>query len=155
MQIVLIVLGLLIIFALSAYATQLLITLRKQTQTRKQAELARHDAAEQKRNAVLTDIRYIAAAMVEDRCEVSEGVFRIAKLFDTLSLTEQVAADYPELFKHFERIKDHPIMEARKALPKQERMKLDLARMKSEAELETGILADAQKLMTFELKPSH
>ena len=155
MQIALFAAGLLIIVALATYATQLLLKLRKQTQEREIAQQARQATADAKRESVLTDIRYIAAAMIEDRCEISEGTFRIAKLFDTLSLSERVAADYPNLFTHFKRIKDHPIMEARKALPKQERMKLDLARMKSESELEAGILEDARKLANFQLKASH
>jgi uncharacterized membrane-anchored protein YhcB (DUF1043 family) len=152
---ILIVLGLFIIVALGAYAAGLLLTLRRQGQERQRAEDERRAAVDAKRAAVFEDIRYIAAAMIEDRCEISEGVFRIAKLFDTLSLSERVAPDYPQLFKHFERIKDHPIMEARKALPKQERMKLDLQRMKSESELAEGILADVQRLKDFELKASH
>ena len=93
--------------------------------------------------------------MIEDRCEISEGVVRIGRLFEILSLSERVAPDYPSLFKHFELIKNHPIMDARQALPKQERMKLDLIRMKSEAALEQGISDDAKKLADYQAKAMH
>jgi len=150
-----IILGFIIIVALSSYATFLILKL-KQQKKRQQAEQAEREVtANAKRAQVLDDIRYIATAMIEDRCEISEGVVRIGRLFEILSLSERVAPDYPSLFKHFELIKDHPIMDARQALPKQERMKLDLIRMKSEAALEQGISDDAKKLADYQAKAMH
>ncbi|EGM71848.1 periplasmic/membrane protein associated with DUF414 [Shewanella sp. HN-41] len=141
--------------ALSSYATYLLLKLQRQKQ-RQQAALAEREAiASAKRAQVLDDIRYIATAMIEDRCEISEGVVRIGRLFEILSLSERVAPEFPALFQHFELIKDHPIMEARQALPKQERMRLDLIRMKSEATLEQDISNDAKKLSAYQPKAMH
>ncbi|MCH1929819.1 DUF2489 domain-containing protein [Shewanella sp. A25] len=155
MSTTLIILGFIIIVALSSYATFLLLKLKQQTQ-RQQAIVAEREAtANAKREQVLEDIRYIALAMIEDRCEVSEGVVRIGRLFEILSLSERVAPEFPGLFKHFELIKDHPIMEARKELPKQQRMKLDFVRMKSEAELADAISEDVKKLSTYQLKATH
>ncbi|WP_394497673.1 DUF2489 domain-containing protein [Shewanella sp. ENK2] len=102
-----------------------------------------------KKLKVLDDIKYIASAMLEERCEPSEGVMRIAKLFEALSMSEQMAVEFPSIFEHYDCIKAHPIKEERKALAKQQRMKLDLARMKSEAKLEQGILDDAKKSHNF------
>ena len=150
-----IIFALVIILILASYAGYLLLKLKRQRADARQAEAAKQAAAEAKRDEILGDIRYIAQAMLDDRCEVSEGVVRIARLFDRLSLTERVSPDYPTPFNHFELIKDHPIMEARKALPKQQRMKLDLQRMKSEAEHEEAILAEAKQLAIFRLKPTH
>lgn len=150
-----IILGLAIIVALAIYATVLLRKVSKQQRQAAKVKAEKLAEAEARREQILGDIRYIAQAMLEDRCELSEGVVRIARLFDILSLTERVAGDYPKLFSHFEVIKDHPIMEARQALPKQERMKLDLQRMKSESEHEDAILAEAKLLAEFSLKPAH
>ncbi|MGL5047823.1 MAG: DUF2489 domain-containing protein [Shewanella sp.] len=150
-----IILGLIIIVALSSYAIFLILKL-KQQKKRQQAEQAEREAsANAKRTQVLDDIRYIATAMIEDRCELSEGVVRIGRLFDILSLSERVTPEYPSLFKHFELIRNHPIMDARHALPKQERMRLDLIRMKSEAALEQGITNDAKKLSDYPPKSVH
>jgi len=150
-----VILGFIVIVALSSYATYLLLKLQRQKK-RQQAEQAEREAiASAKRAQVLDDIRYIATAMTEDRCEISEGVVRIGRLFEILSLSERVAPEFPALFQHFELIKDHPIMEARQALPKQERMKLDLIRMKSEAALEQGISDDAKKLSAYQPKAMH
>jgi hypothetical protein len=151
----LLILALVILVPLAAYALFLLLKLKRQTQSKLAAELARQAEAQSKRQQIIDDIRYIAAAMLEDRCELSEGVVRIGKLLDILSLSERVSGDYPALFLHYQRIGSHPIMDARKALAKQERMKLDLLRMKSEVELEDAILAEADKLKDLSWPASH
>ncbi|GGP47760.1 DUF2489 domain-containing protein [Shewanella saliphila] len=150
-----IIIALLIIIALAAYATHLLLTLKRRTEANQKAQAERQAKAEERRQQILTDIRYIAAAMLEDRCELSEGVVRIGKLFDALSMSEQVAGDFPNLFVHYDIIRDHPIMDARKTLPKQQRMKYDLERMKSEAELEQVILDEAKRIAEFDKPTTH
>lgn len=142
----LLLIGSLVIIALATYAGFLLMKLRQQTQAQ-QAKLAeQQQAALQREQAITTDIHYIATAMLEERCELSEGVMRIGKLFAIANLAEQATADYPALFEHFALIESHPIMEARKALPKKQRMQLDLARMKSESALEARILQEAKQI---------
>ena len=145
-----------IVVGLSAYATFLLLKLRKQSQAKAKAKQEYQQQMKAKQESVVEDIRYIAAAMLEERCELSEGVVRIARLFEVAMLTERVSSHYPNLYAHFDCIREHPIMEQRKALEKQERMKLDLVRMKSEAALEAPILKEAKQLQHFELaKFSH
>ncbi|WP_338590971.1 DUF2489 domain-containing protein [Shewanella khirikhana] len=151
----LVIIAVVIVLALAAYAASLLWKLKKQNEARAAVEAERKAATDARRESIFEDIRYIAHAMLEDRCEVSEGVVRIARLFEVLSLSERVSGDYPALFQHFERIRNHPIMEERKALPKQERMKLDFERMKSEAELTEAILDDAKRLKDFKLASCH
>ncbi|QIR15974.1 DUF2489 domain-containing protein [Shewanella aestuarii] len=150
-----IVIGILIIIGLSAYATKLLLQVKRQTEKKLQAQAERDAKADEKRQQILTDIRYIATAMLEDRCELSEGVVRIGKLFDILSMTEQVTPLFPQLFTHYDVIKTHPIMEARQALPKQQRMKLDFARMRSEADLGEAILEEAKQIAEFKAAKNH
>jgi len=142
----LIIIGSTIILLLSAYAANLLLKVRQQTRNQQALLMAQQADAAAKKKALQGDIHYIAVAMLEDRCELSEGVMRIGKLFGLLNLTQEVDSHYPSLFKHFDIIEKHPIMDARKALDKQARMKLDLARMKSEAALEALILEEVQQL---------
>ncbi|MEZ9199475.1 DUF2489 domain-containing protein [Shewanella sp. 10N.286.54.B9] len=149
-----IVIGFFIIVALTTYATYLLLRVRKQNQVRVQQQ-QQAAAAKAKSEELLDSIRYIAAAMLEERCEISEGVMRIAKLFNLVGMSELVSEKYPATFKHFEVIKDHPIKEQRKTLSKQQRMKLDFARMKSEAELEATILEEAKQLSEFDAASLH
>lgn len=150
MYTVFIILGLLIITALSAYAIHLLLQVKQQKQHAIQAKKAQEIAAKERLDKLLDDIRYIAQAMLEDRCEVSEGVIRIAKLFDILGLKEQVTSDYPSLFEHYNVIKEHPIKEQRKSLPKQQRMQLDYLRMRSESKLTAAILDEAKRLTEYQ-----
>ncbi|ABZ78765.1 conserved hypothetical protein [Shewanella halifaxensis HAW-EB4] len=150
-----IVLGVIIIAALSAYATYLLIQVRKQKLLKLKHKQEQADAAKAKANELLDNIRYIANAMVEERCELSEGVMRIVKLSQLVGISELVANHYPATFEHFEVIKEHPIKDQRKALEKQERMKLDFARMRSESELEAKILEEAKRLSELKLGPLH
>ncbi|MCL1062965.1 DUF2489 domain-containing protein [Shewanella benthica] len=151
----LIVIGFIIITALAVYATALLLKLRKQSIQKKKHQQELKDINQARLDEHLNSIRYIATAMLEDRCELSEGVMRIAKLFSILSMSEQVEAQYPAIFKHFAVIQDHPIMAQRKTLEKQQRMKLDFARIRSEAELEADILEEAKQLSSFTPSPLH
>ena len=144
-----IALAIIVIVLLASYAGYLLLKVKKQQQDAVDAKQQRLDEAKAKKQQVLDDIKYIAAAMLEERCEPSEGVMRIAKLFEALSMSEQMAVEFPHIFEHYDCIKAHPIKEARKSLEKQQRMKLDLARMKSEAKLEQGLTEDAQKITQF------
>ena len=144
-----IILGAVIIVALTAYATYLLLQVRKQQQRKIELQQQQAAAAKAKSDELLDNIRYIAAAMLDGRCELSEGVMRIAKLFQIAGMAELVEAQYPATFAHFEVIKSHPIKEQRKQLDKQQRMKLDYARMRSEGALETKILEEAKLLSEF------
>jgi len=155
MTTVLLLLGFITITALAGYTTLLLIKLHKQTALKTQQQQELLDANQAKIDEHLDSIRYIASAMLEDRCELSEGVMRIAKLFGMLSMTEQIEAQYPAIFKHFSVIENHPIMDKRKQLAKRQRMKLDLARMRSEAELGDAIFEEAKKLSHFSPAPLH
>ncbi|MGS0682030.1 DUF2489 domain-containing protein [Shewanella sp. 125m-7] len=150
-----IALGALVIVALTAYATYLLIQVRTQQQLKLQRQQEQAAAAKAKSDELLDNIRYIATAMIEERCELSEGVMRIAKLFQLVGMAELVESLYPATFTHFEVIKSHPIKEERKSLDKQQRMKLDFARMRSEGELEAKILDEAKRLSEFKPELLH
>ncbi|WP_144211691.1 DUF2489 domain-containing protein [Shewanella donghaensis] len=149
MSSIVIVAAIIIVLLLACYAAYLLLQVKKQQKASLEADKQRTVEARAKKQQVLDDIKYIATAMLEDRCEPSEGVMRIAKLFETLSMSEAMVIEFPHIFEHYGCIKDHPIKDARSALPKQQRMRLDLARMKSEAKLEQSLLADAEKLKQF------
>ncbi|QFU20499.1 DUF2489 domain-containing protein [Shewanella eurypsychrophilus] len=155
MTTVLLLSGFIIISLLASYATFLLLKLRKQASQKAKHQQELQDINQARLDEHLSSIRYIATAMLEDRCEISEGVMRIAKLFSILSMSEQVEPEYPAIFKHFNVIQDHPIMEQRKSLEKKQRMRFDFARMRSEAELEAKILEEAKKLTSFAPNPLH
>ncbi|MCU4675865.1 DUF2489 domain-containing protein [Catenovulum sp. 2E275] len=143
---ILIALGGLILAGLAFYAGKLLFQLKAQTQA--------VEAAKQKRdNKIIESIQTIAQAVEQEQCEVSEGALRLAVLFDHLS--DSTTADYPKRYPAVhqlnEKIKHLDVLEARKALPKQERMKQDVIRLKAEAEHKEAVMTEANLISQFSM----
>lgn len=143
-RIYLLVLAALIVLSLAGYAVFLWLKYRAQ-----KAMLADVMAeAKEKHEARLTRIKesvdVIARAMISKQCDLSEGVLRLKPLLDVLG---HKLSQYPAMWALYNVIESHPILADRKALKRNERMKLDLEREAKEAELETGIINECQQLL--------
>lgn len=145
----LILLGLVIIVVLAVIATKLMLQLKQQKRAQAQLALAQQTALKKHDLKVLDSVIIIVRAMKEKQCDIAEGCWRLSVLLDSLKLNEQLSTKFPSIFALYNGIKHMPIREERKKLAKQERMKLDLARMKLEAELEDAIYADIENLHQF------
>jgi hypothetical protein len=138
--------GVMIIAALAFYAVKLLSQLKAQTAKIKQAEqdkkiaLAKHDSK------ILSSVVIIAHAMKEEQCDIAEGCWRLSVLLDSLKLSSGLSAEFPAVFELYDKIKHMPILDARKKLAKNERMKLDFERMKAESDLSAQIKIDVTSL---------
>ncbi|MFT6208127.1 MAG: Na+-transporting methylmalonyl-CoA/oxaloacetate decarboxylase gamma subunit [Colwellia sp.] len=138
--------GVMIIAALVFYAVKLLSQLKAQTAKIKQAEqdkkiaLAKHDSN------ILSSVVIIAHAMKEEQCDIAEGCWRLSVLLDSLKLSSGLSAEFPAVFELYDKIKHMPILDARKKLAKNERMKLDFERMKAESDLSAQIKIDVTSL---------
>ncbi|MBY5993385.1 DUF2489 domain-containing protein [Ferrimonas balearica] len=123
-------LGALIVVALAAYAASLLWQLR-QVKQRQAAAVA------QRRSDLLEQIQLVAKACQQQQCEPSEGALRLVNLLRALpdADQEQLRQRYPVLHELYDNIAHHPILEARKALKRNERMKLDMERAHWESRL--------------------
>jgi hypothetical protein len=138
--------GVIIIAALAFYAVKLLSQLKAQTAKIKQAEqdkkiaLAKHDSK------ILSSVVIIAHAMKEEQCDIAEGCWRLSVLLDSLKLSSGLSAEFPAVFELYDKIKHMPILDARKKLAKNERMKLDFERMKVESDLSAQIKIDVTSL---------
>ncbi|MCW9699788.1 DUF2489 domain-containing protein [Avibacterium sp. 20-129] len=133
----LVALGLLIIVGLTAYAVKLLRALKQQKQQLENARLARVKRLKE-------SIEIIARAMQNGDCNLSEGAIRLKMLLDPLGL--KITA-YPAMVELYEVVKEMPTHQARKALKKNERMRLDLTRESAEAKLEPKILLELNQLL--------
>lgn len=132
----LIIAAVLLVVAMAAYAAFLWRKVYHQNQRIQQAQA--------ERRAKLADsIDIIAMAMVQGQCNVSEGVLRLKPLAEAADLDFTV---YPAMNALHEVVAEMPILEARKQLKRNERMKLDLVRESAEAEHQTQILAEAEIL---------
>ncbi|MBL0458722.1 DUF2489 domain-containing protein [Aeromonas enteropelogenes] len=139
-------LGGLILSGLAIYAGMLLARLKRQQERQLQAILARNER-------ILDSVRVIAHAVLEGQCDYSEGAIRLTNLLDALQIKEgrAFAAEFPGLYGLYEKVKEMPTHEARRALKRNEVMKLDLERSGYEAELESQILKDAAQLKDLQL----
>lgn len=132
------VLGGLIIAALAGYAVYLIRALQKQNHAFKQAKQARAKRLKE-------SIEIIAKAMQNGDCNLSEGVIRLKMLLDPLGIKLQ---QYSAMDALYNVVADMPILEARRELKKNERMRLDLQRESSEADLAESIKMELRQLLT-------
>jgi len=141
-----IVVALIVIVPLAIYAGMLLSQLKKQTADKAIAEQEKQSALKKHDIKILNSVVIIVRAMKEEQCELSEGCWRLSVLLDSLKLSSELNLLFPSVYGLYNGIQHMPILEERKKLPKQERMKLDFERMKLEAELKSKIQQDVSEL---------
>ena len=138
--------GLIVIMALSAYAGTLLRRVKEQ-------EIALAKAVTKRNNTLMDSITLIAKAMVQGQCNLSEGAIRLTVLLGELKLAEPIDFDaqYPNLAKLYQVVKNMPTHEVRKERSKKEIRQLDETREKSEKQLEAGIIEEMKQLQDWQL----
>lgn len=148
LTLILAIAGGVIILGLSLYAGMLLAKLKRQNEL--QAKMMQE--ALDKRNAkIVESVDVIAAATLQEQCDLSEAAIRLFMIMDHLQGEMRIdfPTRYPALFELYEAVKDTPRGEARKALAKKERMRFDLQRMKDEARLEQAIRVELEEILVF------
>lgn len=140
------VVAIFIIAGLAFYAGKLLMQLKRQNQQRQQAELDHQAALHVHDKKVLDSVVIIVRAMKEEQCDISEGCWRLSVLLSSLKTSEALNQQFPAIFELYEKIKHMSILDDRKQLEKQQRMREDVERMKAEAELEHKIINDINLL---------
>lgn len=141
-----IVVALFIIIPLAIYAGTLLSKLKQQTTEQAIANQEKQTALKKHDTKIFNSVVIIVRAMKEEQCDMSEGCWRLSVLLDSLKLSSELNTLFPSIYALYEGIKHMPILEKRKELSKQERMKLDFERMKLEADLKSKIQKDIQEL---------
>ena len=129
----LMIIGVLVIVVMAAYAAYLWLKVYRQKQQAEQAQ-------DERSRKLAQSIDLIAMAMAQGQCNLSEGVLRLKPLIESAGLD---FGNYPAMNKLHEVVADMPILAERRQLKRNERMKLDLIRESSEAELESEIVAEA------------
>lgn len=133
----LLILAVLVLLSMLGYAVYLFSKLRKQKQFFQQAQYARG-------LNICESVEIIAKAMQSGQCDLSEGVLRLKSLLDVLGHKLSL---YPAMWALYQTVENMPILEARKHLKRNERMKLDLEREAKEIELEESINAELVTLL--------
>lgn len=141
--------GIVIIIGLSVYAGFLLSALNKQKKQHIEAEKAHQQALHNHDKKVLDSVVIITRAMQAQQCDFSEGCWRLCVLLDSMKTADSQAQQFPAIFQLYDAIKDLSILDARKNLPKQQRMKEDLTRAKAEAAFTDNISAELPLLLQY------
>lgn len=134
----LLTLAVLVILSMAGYAAFLFYKLQKQKKQLEQARNARFQN-------VIDSIDVIARAMLAQQCDLSEGVLRLKPLLDVLG---RKLARFPAMWALYETVENMPILDERKTLKRNERMKLDLEREAKEAHLAQHIELELRQLLT-------
>jgi len=147
-----IIAAVIIIAVLAWYAIKLSIQVKRQTEKQQKIEQEKEQALKVHDKKVIDSIVIIVRAMKEKQCDFAEGCWRLCVLLDSLKLSEGLSTHFPAIFALYNAIKHMPILEQRKKLAKQDRMKLDFERMKIEAELTNDIEKDLEQLHQYALE---
>ncbi|MBN6064399.1 DUF2489 domain-containing protein [Aggregatibacter actinomycetemcomitans] len=137
-KILLLIAAVCIVAGMIGYAVYLLLALQKQKKALQQARRNRI-------NRIKESLEIIAKAMLNSDCNLSEGVLRLKMLLEPVGMALK---NYPAMWQLYETVEDMPTHDARKELKKNERMRLDLHRESAEAELESKIKLELNRLLT-------
>lgn len=130
-----------LIITLAGYAGYLLLSLRRQEQAKQQK-------IRQREQDIVTSITTILQATLQQQCGISEAVLRVKNLCDLLDSGRYPIADALTMTQQFYlKIQHHPILEARKRLPKKELLALDSEREELESQFESQLLNEFQQLL--------
>ncbi|MDP7592777.1 MAG: DUF2489 domain-containing protein [Litorilituus sp.] len=144
-----ILLAIVIIAILGFYAGNLLRQLAKQNKMEQEAKLAHQKALAEHDHKVLSSVLLITRAMKEEQCEFDEGCWRLSVLLDSLKTSSKLEQQFPAIFKLYNGIKHLAILEERKKLSKQQRMKEDYQRMTTVADMHQEIVSDLDLLQQY------
>lgn len=145
----LIIAALIIIAALAYYAWHLTTKVKKlhQAQQEEQAQAELH--LRNRQLELLQDIRFIARAVLDEQCEITEGVLRIQYLISALDPDAWQLDELATLRKHHEATANMPILDAYKALPKKEQFRLDRERWSLEEHHKPAVQRELQWLVSY------
>ncbi|MDY2947878.1 DUF2489 domain-containing protein [Mannheimia varigena] len=144
LKIFLIVLAALILISLAGYAFHLMMKLKRQKWREQELIEEAQKAQKERYFRIVESIEVIARAMISEQCDLSEGVLRLKSLLDVLG---KKLSHYMAMWELYQVVENMPILEERKQLKRNERMKLDLEREAKEVELSEQIKLECQQLL--------
>lgn len=136
-----------VVFVLATYLGFLLnkVKLQKKMNALRDQEL--ETLRKQREQSIRESIIMIARAVVNEQCEVSEGVIRIKNLSDIIGMDSlDILKSINEMY---ERIKDFAILEERNSMPKQEKFNQDKKRFAIEDEYSAEVKKACKSILGY------
>ena len=112
LHISLLIAALLIIAVLAGYAVYLLRKVREQEARMQQEEAEAELQLRQHQQELVKDIRFIARSVLQEQCDISEGVLRLEYLLRGLDPDMWQRNELESLRDHHQEISDMPILDA-------------------------------------------
>lgn len=152
-QTVLLTLATLIILALAGYALYLHAQIKKKQKEAIEIVNAERKIAQEnldkRNNSIISDIRFIAQALITDQCEITEGVLRIHYLADAIDTDLMMQSEFTNLHEHFNQCRNMAIKEAYKELSKKQRFQQDNQRFRLEEQNKENVIKEAELLISY------
>jgi hypothetical protein len=145
--IIFIVLGL-FIFVLAIYLGVLLNQVKKQKIALTRQKNKESAAALKRELFILESIEIITKGVIQDQCEVSEGVLRIKHLKDQLDYMS-MDMDFQVIDQMFSEIDQFDTLESRSELTKQERFDQDKKRFSIENEYKDRVVESCRDILVY------
>jgi len=142
-----IVLAVLIVAALAGYALHLHKKLQRLDGEREKARLVFEQQLKDKAAETRKSIIILAKGLVADELSITEGCLRISWLLSQINPEARDAEGYSVFYQVAEATSHIPILEAWKALSREQRKAFDLERLKTEKAFGDFVLVAAKKLL--------
>jgi predicted RNA-binding protein len=139
----------LFILLLLGVAIFYLVKLFQQNKKQQHLQHEQQTLLTQKRHELATDIQFIANAMAESQCEITEGCLRIASLMKALDDNLRHKPEFAAIFRLYEQSRELATHTAYQQLTAQERFRQDKKRLALEDELGPQVLQEAKLLSQY------
>lgn len=149
---ILLALAILILATLSAIAIYYLLKLKRVNTEQKELSIQNQQAWLDHQIELSKDLKFIANAMIQGQCEITEGCLRLKVLMDRLDETLQEQAHFQAIVAHFNATSSMPTHKAYASLSRKEQFALDNQRYQLEHQNKAAILQEAKTLLKYDFQ---
>lgn len=145
----------LIILVLALTAAYFWLKVSRQQKNQRQLQAEQQTALMEKRRNIATDIQFIANAMLEGQCEITEGSIRIASLMKALDTELIQQPEFSAIFALYQNSRQLATHQAYQELSAKERLRQDKIRLTLEDDYSEQILREAKILVSYRFAVLH
>ncbi|TNC88893.1 DUF2489 domain-containing protein [Thalassolituus sp.] len=149
LHLILLIAAAIVILALAGYALHLTRQVKKM-QAEQRAEEAEAELQLRKyQEGLVQDIRFIASSVVQEQCDITEGVLRIQYLLNGLDPAVWEMQELKTVRDHYEATRTMPILEAYKALTPKQQFAIDRERLRLEDQNKASVTREFRWLAAY------